>query len=67
MKAVEAVKVKFYCFWVLYTQLYTIQLGNLTTYKRNFWDIVKPWERFQRWVRLIYFLTVPDDHTVPQS
>ena len=33
-------------------------------YKRNFWHIVKPWERFQRWVRLIYFLTVPDDHTV---
>ena len=32
MKAVEAVKENFYCFWVLYTQLYTIQLGNLTTY-----------------------------------
>ena len=31
MKAVEAVKVKFYCFWVLYTQLYTIQLVNLTS------------------------------------
>ena len=34
---------------------------------RNFWHIGKPWERFQHWVRLIYFLTVPDDHTVPQS
>ena len=33
-------------------------------YKRNFWHIVKPWERFQRWVRLIYFLTVPDEHIV---
>ena len=32
MKAVEAVKENFYCFfWVLYTQLYTIQLGNLTS------------------------------------
>ena len=33
-------------------------------YIRNFWDIRKPWERFQCWVRIIYFLTVPDDHTV---
>ena len=33
-------------------------------YIRNFWHIGKPWERFQHWVRLIYFLTVPDDHTV---
>ena len=30
----------------------------------NFWDIGKPWKRFQCWVRIIYFLTVPDDHTV---
>ena len=36
-------------------------------YIRNFWHIGKPWERFQRWVRLIYFLTVPDDHTVSFS
>ena len=33
-------------------------------YIRNFWHIGKPWERFQHWVRLVYFLTVPDDHTV---
>ena len=33
-------------------------------YIRNFWHIEKPWERFQCWVREIYFLTVPDDHTV---
>ena len=36
-------------------------------YIRNFWHIGKPWERFQHWVRLIYFLTVPDDHTVVSS
>ena len=30
----------------------------------NFWHIGKPWKRFQCWVRMIYFLTVPDDHTV---
>ena len=33
-------------------------------YIRKFWHIGKPWERFQCWVRRIYFLTVPDDHTV---
>ena len=33
-------------------------------YIHNFWHIGKPWERFQWWVRMIYFFTVPDDHTV---
>ena len=33
-------------------------------YIRNFWHIMRPWNRFQCWVRIIYFLTVPDDHTV---
>ena len=31
-------------------------------YIHNFGHIGKPW--FQCWVRIIYFLTVPDDHTV---
>ena len=33
-------------------------------YIRNFWHIRRPRNRFQWWVRIIYFLTVPDDHTV---
>ena len=33
-------------------------------YIRNFWHIGKPWNRFQRWVIIIYFLTVQDDHSV---
>ena len=36
-------------------------------YIRNFWHTGKPWERFQCWFRIIYFLTVPDDHTVTHS
>ena len=36
-------------------------------YIRNFWHIGKPWERFQCWIRRIYFLTVPDDHTVVEA
>ena len=31
---------------------------------RSFWAIGKPRERFQSWVIRVYFLTVPDDHTV---
>ena len=33
-------------------------------YIPNFWHIGKPWEGFKCWVRRIYFLTVPNDHTV---
>ena len=33
-------------------------------YMHKFWHIGKPWGRFQCWVRRIYFMTVPDDHTV---
>ena len=30
----------------------------------SFWAIGKPWERFQRWDIIIYFIPVPKDHTV---
>ena len=30
----------------------------------SFWAIGKPWERFQRWDIIIYFIPVPNDHTV---
>ena len=31
-----------------------------------FWAIGKPWERFQSWDIRIYFIPVPNDHTVVQ-
>ena len=30
----------------------------------SFWAIGKPWERFQRWDIIIYFIAVLNDHTV---
>ena len=30
----------------------------------SFWAIGKPWERFQRWDIIIYFIPVPKDHTI---
>ena len=32
----------------------------------SFWPIGNPWERFQSWDIRVYFIPVPDDHTVPQ-
>ena len=31
------------------------------------WAIGKSWERFQSWVISVYFLTIPDDHTISLS
>ena len=34
---------------------------------RSFWPIGKPWEMFQSWDIRVYFVSVPNDHTVAQT
>ena len=33
----------------------------------SFWPIGNPWERFQSWDIRVYFIPVPDDHTVAKK
>ena len=40
-----------------------LKYQNVPT-SRSFWPIGNPWERFQSWDTRVYFIPVPDDHTV---
>ena len=40
-----------------------LKYQNVPT-SRSFWPIGNPWERFQSWDIRVYFIPVPDDHTV---